>query len=368
MKRDLEVRRGELARVRVVEEAEPEVGPGQALLRVDRYGLTSNNVTYAMLGDTLRYWDFFPAQSGWGRIPAWGFADVVTTRVAGLAEGVRVFGLLPMSTHLLVTAQHDNGSGFVDRSPHRAALPAAYNHYRHLDGTDRSTAMEERRMLLWPLFSASFLIDDLLGEHRCFGADAVVLSSASSKTAIGAAFLLRKRPGVTVVGLTSPANLAFVTGLGVYDSVVAYDALAGLPDTDTALVDLAGNARLQRQVHDRYADRLRARVIVGATHGDLGREPGDALHGPTPLFFFAADQIRRRAREWGLGDLEDRIEVAWQGFRAASAPWFRIDRRPGPDAAVQTYLDVLQGRADPSIGHILSMWAPGFRATRPPGS
>ena len=49
-----------------------------------------------LLGDMQA---FFPAESGWGRVPVWGFADVVGSRHQALAEGVRVFGYLPMSTH-----------------------------------------------------------------------------------------------------------------------------------------------------------------------------------------------------------------------------------------------------------------------------
>ena len=41
----------------------------QVLLAVDRFALTANNITYALTGDMLGYWTFFPADDGWGRIP-----------------------------------------------------------------------------------------------------------------------------------------------------------------------------------------------------------------------------------------------------------------------------------------------------------
>ena len=49
-----------------------EVGPpppGEVLFEVERFGFSANNVTYALLGDALRYWDLFPAEPGWGQIP-----------------------------------------------------------------------------------------------------------------------------------------------------------------------------------------------------------------------------------------------------------------------------------------------------------
>jgi hypothetical protein len=42
-----------------------------------------------------------------------------------------------------------------------------------------------------------------------------LISSASSKTAIGAAFLLAQREGVELVGVTSPRSAEFVEGLGI---------------------------------------------------------------------------------------------------------------------------------------------------------
>ena len=75
----LAVDRDDLARTTLLEQAVPEVGDGDALLRVDRVGVTANNVTYAVLGKAFRYWDFFPTAPGWGVVPLWGFAEVVAS-------------------------------------------------------------------------------------------------------------------------------------------------------------------------------------------------------------------------------------------------------------------------------------------------
>src|SRR2546423_15666123 len=135
---------------------------------------------------------------------------------------------------------------FVAAAPHRAPLPGAYNGYRRVD-TDASEdpAYEYHRMVLWPLFFTSFLIDDFLDDNAFFGAEAVVVSSASSKTAIGTAFLLHQRPPIEVIGLTSARNVAFVEGLGVYDRVVPYDDADGLGAERAAFIDIAGNAEVR---------------------------------------------------------------------------------------------------------------------------
>src|SRR6478752_3260083 len=126
---DFLVKRDDLRECRVVESGTPEIEPGQALLRVDSFGLTANNVTYAVFGDAMSYWDFFPAADGWGRVPMWGFAEVERSNVENVEPGTRLYGYLPPSSHLVVTPAHADERGFVDGSPHRAALPSAYHSY-----------------------------------------------------------------------------------------------------------------------------------------------------------------------------------------------------------------------------------------------
>ena len=69
-------------------------------------------------------------------------------------------------------------------------------------------------MLLRPLFFTSFLIDDQLDDEGLITKGPVVIASASSKTAIAAAFLLAQREGVDLVGLTSPAKRRVRRGFG----------------------------------------------------------------------------------------------------------------------------------------------------------
>jgi hypothetical protein len=149
---DFLVRRDELRECRIAESEPPAVGPGQALLRVDSFGLTANNVTYAVMGEAMSYWDFFPAEDGWGRVPMWGFAEVEASEAEGVETGTRVYGYLPPSSHLLVTPKSVNGNGFADGSPHRAALPSAYHRYLATGGDPfYSAGSEDIQMLLRPL-------------------------------------------------------------------------------------------------------------------------------------------------------------------------------------------------------------------------
>ena len=200
---DFLVKRDDLHQCRTVEGEPAEPGPGQALLGVSAFGLTANNITYAVFGETMSYWDFFPAEDGWGRVPVWGFADVVASRCDGVEEGTRIYGYLPPSSELLISPDHVDERGFVDASPHRAGLPSAYNGYLRTEADPfYDGGNEDIQMLLRPLFFTSFLIDDFLEDNASFGADVAVLSSASSKTALSAAHLIAKRGGTELIGLT----------------------------------------------------------------------------------------------------------------------------------------------------------------------
>ncbi len=359
---NFQVKRDDIHECRLVDDDPPELTLGQALLRVDRFALTTNNITYAVLGDALKYWDFFPTSDPevWGRIPVWGFADVIASTAEDVASGTRVYGYLPTSTHLVVTPGRIDPRGFVDTASHRASLPGAYNGYRTVDAdAPEDVAYEYHRMVLWPLFFTSFLIDDFLEDNAFFGAESVVVSSASSKTAIGTAFLLQQRASIDVIGLTSTRNIAFVEGLGVYDRVVPYDNIAELGGESAAFVDIAGSAEVRAAVHAVYGDRLAQSMMVGATHWDLPRAPDAELPGPAPSFFFAPEQISKRSKEWGRAGLDDRATAAWRHFAEFSDGWIDIRHGFGPDAVKSAYLELVHGRSDPAVGHVLSLWSEG---------
>lgn len=353
---DFLVKRDDLRECRVAGSEPAAIAPGQALLRVDSFGLTANNVTYAVMGEAMSYWDFFPAAQGWGRVPMWGFAEVERSEAGGVEAGTRVYGYLPPSSHLLVTPRSANANGFTDGSPHREALPSAYHRYLATAADPfYSAASEDLQMLLRPLFFTSFLIDDQLGDEGLAESGPIVISSASSKTAIAAAFLLARREGVELIGLTSAGNREFVEGLGIYGRALPYEEIDSLGDGPAAYVDIAGDGAVRQAVHTHFGERLAYSMTVGVTHWEeLGSGQGD-LPGPSPTFFFAPARVEKRSADWGAAELERRVAEAWHPFCEWTAGWLEVDRGQGLEAAKSAYLDVLEGRVGPRRAHVISL-------------
>lgn len=361
---DFLVRKGALSETRVapaIDLDRVELAPGQIVAAIDTFAFTANNITYAVFGDMMRYWEFYPAPEGWGRIPVWGFADVVRSRCADVQPGERLFGYWPMSTWALLQPLQVSAAGFHDGSAHRQQLHAIYNSYTRVDADPGyDPHREDLQMLLRVLFLTSFLIDDFLADNDFFTARQVVIASASSKTAFSLAHCLHtnRRGRVEVVGLTSPNNLGFVEGLGCYDKVVRYDDLKGLdPATPTVFVDMAGDGAVVSGVHHHFGAALKYSCLVGGTHWDkvaMGQE----LPGVQPALFFAPDQAAKRTREWGVGGLQERMGKAWLDFVEPAAKWIHVVHGYGAAAIERVYQDVLAGRARPDEGHVLSPMNP----------
>lgn len=353
-------RKDALSTTRVDQHEDTPLAPGQVRVRVDAFALTTNNITYAAFGDDMNYWQFFPSgEEGWGIVPVWGFGSVVQSMHPGVAVGERLYGYFPLADHAVLQPERLRPDGLVDAAPHRAQLHAVYNRYTRVTADPFYTPQsEDVQALIRPLFTTSWLIDDFLADNDFFGANTVLLSSASSKTAYGTAFQLSQRPGIQVVGLTSAANKAFCESLGFYSRVLTYDEVAQLPaDTASVYVDFSGNAELRRAIHT-HLTGLRHSLAIGSTHVDARGSAKD-LPGPRPVFFFAPAQIKKRHEDWGAAGFTERLLAAWHTFIGKAtdpqAPWMKVQRDQGVEAVQAIYQQLLAGRGDPRTGHILSL-------------
>ena len=355
---DFVVARNDLQQCKIIETQLPDAAalPDDALLvKVTRFAFTANNVTYAVMGDVLKYWQLFPAPKDFGNIPVWGFGEVIASKHPNIVTGEILFGYFPMSTHLVIEAADVSKRGLRDGAAHRQGVAPVYNAYARVSGDPAFEGRQsDYQALLRPLFTLSFLVDDFLGENEFYGAKSVLLSSASSKTAYGLAHLVHTR-GIKVIGLTSAGNADFVKSLGCYDEVVTYDRVNALPaDQGVAYVDMAGSSSLREQLHRHFGGQMKYSGRVGLTHRSTAADEPE-LPGAKPSWFFAPDHIRKRAKDWGPGGFNERFGAAWSSFAPKLDQWVKVIESHGPAAVQRGYLDTLNGRVPPDQGLILSL-------------
>lgn len=362
MPHQITVARAAIGDATLGEFAMPVLALGQALLRIDQFAITSNNVTYAAIGDAFGYWDFFPARAaGQGIVPVWGHASVVDAGDTALTVGERVYGYLPMATHLVVEPVRIGAGSFSDGAAHRAERAAVYNQYRRLNGDPGHVAGgEDVRSVFEPLFLTSFLIEAMFRREAWFGAAGdkggrLIVTSASSKTAMALAHVARANSAqVERVGLTSARNIGFVERTGLYDRVLGYDELGELDATPAVSVDFAGNGATLAALHAALGEALKYSCLVGVT--DWRRRGGFGareIAGPKPVLFFAPDHVATTIAELGSGGFTAAVAGSWRAFASDAARLVEIVEVAGLAAAVPAWVAAVDGQTAPDVGVVV---------------
>ncbi|KAJ3086892.1 hypothetical protein HK100_008538 [Physocladia obscura] len=355
-------------------------------VRIDKFGVSANNITYVALGDSFQYSKFFPTKDTQitHQMPVWGLATVVESKHPRVPVSVRFFGYLPAASHCDLNVERVDSTSFKVSRPQLPADRAVYNHYEFCTTDPLYNPATENAMILFrPVWFTSFYLNDYVQYHKCFGASTILVSSASSKTSFCFAQLARvSDPSVRVVALTSPRNAAWVSSLGVYTDTILYDdiptsSLLSPHSTEennrVVYVDVAGDfALLNRVVSALGGSQNLAKCIeVGASHYDPANTPiisehGDNNHsssdGPkiNRELFFMPSWILKRKSEVGMTVLTKDVEKGWAMMLRDSSKWIQFREFNGNDAAKAVYLDMLEARALPDIGYIVRMDANVF--------
>ena len=354
----LEVRKDDLSKTRIVEHAAPPLNDGEVSIAIERFGLTANNITYGVVGEAIGYWQFFPSdEPGWGNIPVWATGEVTDSEHPQVSRGERFYGYFPMASRLVIRPDRLNRSRVVDGSAHRAKLPPVYNSYLRLaaePGYDRS--LDDLRVVLFPLYGTAYCLYDFLLDNQWFGASQLIVVSASSKTAIGLAYALHddvKAPAS--VGLTSPGNADSVKKLGLYDSVATYDGIKALDATKpTVIVDMSGSGAVLSALAAHLGENMRYCSNVGVTHHDAARVRPDTMGGRS-AFFFAPSHIKKRADEWGPGELDKRVGAFFRDAALRSRDWLRIEKIEGAQALERIFHELRLGKVGPERGLVATL-------------
>jgi len=331
-------------------------------VRVDKLALTANSISYVIGSEAgLMPWlDLFPAPPGNGRIPCWGFGDVLHSKHADIPEGERLYGFFPITSHVTLVPGKPNERGFTDSASHRAGVAPFYNEYSFIRREPGyAPEFEDMMMLFRPLFGTSFLLESYCQDHDFLNqAGQVIITSASSKTAMGFGHLLQKHHGdrVQAIGLTSKRNRSFVEGLGCYTTVLDYDDIGAL-DTGTKAVffDIAGNRDIAASVHQHLGSALIYSGMVGQTHWpDKDSAVEDSLPGPTPVYWSGPDQVMALRERYGEKDFLRRVQSSMIEFMLTAGNWIQIVRAEGPDEIDERVKSMLSGNVCANEGIVLA--------------
>ena len=365
MNQTLLVNRSDFRDTQLVDVEASELADDHIRVDIGPFALTANNITYMVTGDLIGYWKFFdPGEYGMGapnmgRMPVWGYGTVTQSKCpnkSGIEVGTRIYGFFPIAKSMDIKPVNMSPLGFQDGADHRVALHAIYNSYT-LTANDPSfaPALDDVQPVLRPLFTTSFLIDDFFASEDFFGAEQIILLSASSKTALGTAFCLKQRNAVKVIGLTSSGNMEFTASTGFYDLVENYDNITNLDASKkTAIIDMAGNGDVNAKLYDHFGDNLVYNCMVGKSHWQ-GAPPPKAKKGAPPSMFFAPDQAKKRIAEWGGAGFAKNLAARWIPFCDSAKEWLTISKQQGDTALLACYNDFLDGKADPSQGSLFTL-------------
>lgn len=360
---EFQVNKQDFTRTRVVENntltEQSSLNKGEIIVKIDNFALTANNITYAVLGEQLKYWQFFPAADNndntWGIIPVWGFATVVSSNSDEIPMGEKLFGYFPFSNLLKMNATHITSQRFIDGSEHRTALPPGYNSYRRvLAEPGYNENHDNQRMLLFPLYITSYCLWDYLQSEQWFDAEQVIIISASSKTSIGLAYGIDESEfAPRLVAMTSERNIDFVKQLGAYKQVLKYGDLTELdPALKTVIVDMAGNAEQLATIEQYLEGNLQYCIQVGLTHWDAAPAKSPLKNTPSEMFF-APGHIQKRIAQWGAKAFEQQSMQYMTKSMLRSSNWLEFECVEGIQQMAEVYSDICNGRMSPEKGVII---------------
>jgi len=336
---------------------------GEIRVKLDFAGLTANNVSYAFSGNTIGYWGYFPTgDDAWGKVPVWGYGEVVESNTDSVPVGDRLYGFWPTASHVTLAPVGVKADRLIDGAAHRQALPPLYNAYFRTAGEpDMLRDLETERALYFPLFITSYLLADYLIDNDHFGATQVLVSSVSSKTGFGLAHMLKSQlqqaaagGTVKVVGLTSPRNVGFVDALGCCDEIITYGQEAEAIDASqkAAFVDMTGSAALTRTLHGHMGENMVCSLRVGATHWDDAKRVGD-VPGAEPTFFFAPTQVAKRDEEWGKGVVVQKAMLAAASAAKVMQSSMTLETVTGAADIADVWHRLVAGKVDPKTGLLI---------------
>jgi hypothetical protein len=260
-----------------------------------------------------------------------------------------------MGEALDVTPTNIRPDRFIDGAPHRAEKAAVYNLYLNTAvDPAHDPAFEPEQTLFRPLYGTGWWVADCVHQEH---PSTVVISSASSKTALATAHQLGRLSDAEVVALTSARNEAYVRDTRLYSRTFTYEATESLSAKAPATyLDFLGRDSVTATVHRALGAKLRRSLLIGAT--DWADKPGGvqppstAPVGPAPEFFFTPTYAAGRVK--ADPGLREAMPRDLRAFYAASSAFVAARRLVGSHSILESWARLAAGETPPREGLVLS--------------
>jgi hypothetical protein len=347
-----------------------DLAPSSLRLRSRILGLTTNNLTYARMGHFMGWYDVYPLPPNtpapyndsktYGRIAAWGYAEIVDSTVPGIKVGQSVYGFLPIGTGTedvcVEYASHNDKkieSQLLVLDAHRQHVWKLYNRLQLCpsiptletrytkDGLGWDALMQGLFATGYNLNRYGFAWDEELrihpsGNGAWSAGDAdlkeatVVMLNASGKTAGGFAWALRRdRPLAcqpkTIVGVGSEVSVGTIEKGGLFDKVV----LNSDDDATKSWIEGSGAKRVillefgsRPGVAERWTNTLRASSVpftLVTVGGEVQvQDPEKAkkrLKNISKLNLVNAGLLREKGIEVGGEEYFEEFYGKWEEFK-----------------------------------------------------
>jgi hypothetical protein len=388
----------------------PPLAPSSVRVKTSLISLTTNNLTYARLGEMLGWWGVHPLPSNipsefsdstkYGRISAWGYAEIIESTFEGAPTGSFVFGYLAIGTLpvdlSLKSVPAPNQA--VETSPHRQHLFPIYNRYIISAAPSASTSDSRAwDALMQPLFETSYNLNAAvlpplfrdpvhpLGDPSSLGYQAapwtkpdsdissavVLILAASGKTALSFAHQLRHaRPPPhqprKIIALTSHSSKTFVEGTNFYDQVLLYSSSpteAGITPSDKVLLcDFGGRGTATGTWLSALKPQCASLVWLGIGGESRLMDGAELAARGAQAAAGGMQQVNasglRDAEMESMGEAEyfEDFLKTWEGFkRDGGVPGLKFKFARGMDAVVSVWGKICEGAFRPDEGDLIEL-------------
>ncbi|PRP79684.1 hypothetical protein PROFUN_12582 [Planoprotostelium fungivorum] len=365
---------GGLQKPVVVQSSLPAVPPkDHVVIRVSSFAFSTNNITYGQLGEMpgFLYFEFHPAPQTketspktHAVLPVWGFGTVEASSHPSVKVGEKVYGYFSMSRYMMVPIGRVSRTGLFVPRPHLPSEFVPYNTITRCSADPMYRQDKEPETALYrPLFWTSFWMEDWLNYEKYKGADNILVTSASSKTAYCFAYVAKKRNEATnnrrqVIGLTSARNVEFTKKLGLYDQVFTYEELNKVKtEGKWVYVDVAGNPSLNEKIFQHFnsaGNPLLSSIVLGMTNIENAKDSAMSQQDKMETFFTPM-WMAKRTEMLSAAEIHKMQQKAWSELMNDSVPWLHM-QDTFYDNIVPRYMEIAKGIVEPDKGHTFSLW------------